>query len=366
MITSEFPPHTVGGLGVHCYYLAKSLSKKINVDVFAPGPVEKNVLKVGKRAKVSVFALQNNPQNPYCYSKCDISSLKKGFVLRHNPDRYDVIHAHDWSSVSAALELKRTGKPLVLTIHSTEYDRTANLNPWKFILQQERLGIEQADKIITVSNLMREQLIQRYGADPDKIRVIYNAISPSKFRKSKRKRNKEKIVLFLGRLTHQKGPEFFLDAAKKVLEHANAKFVVAGSGYMLPELINRAISLDIQDSVLFTGRISDEEVREAYANADVFVLPSVSEPFGITALEAMASGTPVIISKTCGVGEVASHVLKVDFWDVNELANKILALLSYQCLWDCMSKAGSDEVESFSWDDVAAETISVYREAAGR
>lgn len=297
-----------------------------------------------------------------------VSRYNERVVLEAMEDRFDLIHTHDWITVQAGITLKKlTGKPLVFTVHSTEYDRTANIYPLDWIVDIEKQGLREADLVITVSELMKRQLVERYGANPDKIRVVYNAIDASKFSVRINKDEigvKDNLVLFLGRLSKQKGPIFFLRAAKRALEkEPNIKFVVAGKGDLLPQLINEAFRLGIQDKIIFTGYVPDEELKKLYAMADLYVAPSVSEPFGITILEAMASGTPAIISKTSGVSEVVHHCFKVDFWDTDEMANKIISVIRHKVLRDTLLRNMEREVKTINWGKTAEDTMRVYEEA---
>jgi glycosyltransferase involved in cell wall biosynthesis len=269
---------------------------------------------------------------------------------------YDVIHCHDWLTIQASITLKDLlGIPLVLTVHSTEYDRSGWLHPNQWFIDIERDGMEQADKIIAVSQFTKRTIIEKYRIDPDKITVIYNAVYPIA------EGEKQKLVLFLGRLTIQKGADVFLRAAKKVTEfEPGVRFVVAGAGDLLPDLINQAVALGISNSVIFTDRLTDEEIKHMYGIASVYVMPSISEPFGITALEAISAGTPTIASKTAGVCETFHNCLKVDFWDSDEIANKIISLLRYESLSKTLTDNGRQEIELFTWDNVAEKTLDVY------
>lgn len=285
--------------------------------------------------------------------------------------RYDLIHVHDWLTAGAGIELKRMMKrPLVQTFHSTEFDR--NVWPWDYILGIERKGAVEADRIITVSRRMVER-VKKLGGREGKIRVVYNGVDATRFDvhyddshpHALFKRGRM-VVLFLGRLTEQKGPVQFLHAAKKVLEQKkDVLFVMAGSGELQPLLINLAIDLGIIDNVMFLGYVSDEDQKKLYAVSDVYVMPSTSEPFGITVLEAMSSGTPVIISRTAGVGEVVKTALRVDFWDIHGMASKIIAVLNYPSLRKVMSRLELSEVRSITWGKTADETIRVYKEVSG-
>jgi glycosyltransferase involved in cell wall biosynthesis len=232
----------------------------------------------------------------------------------------------------------------------------------------EKAGLEAADAVITVSNYTKDKIVKYYGINPEKINVVHNATSfegtyPAENSQIK---NNHKIVLFLGRVTFQKGPDYFLKAAKKVLEHNNdVKFVIAGSGDMESYIIEKAAELGIADNVLFSGFLKEEEINRIYQLADVYVLPSVSEPFGITVLEAMKNGVPTIVSKNSGVTEVIRHCLKVDFWDIHEMSNKILALLKYDVLHNSIKQNGLDEVNKISWNRPADRCIEIYRGLVG-
>jgi glycosyltransferase involved in cell wall biosynthesis len=283
-------------------------------------------------------------------------------ALKASSTKYDLLHCHDWLTISAGMMARTALKiPLVLTMHSTEYDR--NPVPWNWISDIEALGVKTADRTIAVSGKMKDSLVAKFHADPGKMHVIYNGIDVAKYRKKDNCVRKEKLVLFLGRLTHQKGPEQFLRAAKKVHRHnKNVRFLVVGEGGLLPRLISLSIELGIADRVSFWGFVPENEKRSIYSMCDVYVMPSVSEPFGITALEAMASGTPCIISKNSGVSEIAKNCLLVDFWDVDEMASQILALLRYPAMSRVMSSHEMKDAARLGWHDAAKKTIGVYNE----
>ena len=270
--------------------------------------------------------------------------------------KFDFIHAHDWLTMEAATVLKEEmGVPMVLTIHSTEYDRSGWIYPNQWFIDIERKGMEKADRIIAVSHFTKLVIVEKYGINPDIISVVHNAVYPIPEGK------KQDIVLFLGRLTIQKGAEFFLKAARKVLDYEpDVCFVVAGAGDMLPSLVDQAVDLGISNHVIFTGCLTEEEVKHIYVISSVYVMPSVSEPFGITALEAISAGTPTIASKTAGIAETFKNCLKVDFWDTDEIATKIVSLLRYESLRKSLSENGKQEVELFTWDNVAGKTLDVY------
>jgi glycosyltransferase involved in cell wall biosynthesis len=259
-----------------------------------------------------------------------------------------------------------TGKPLVVHVHSTEFDRSGERVNQR-VYDIERAGMHGAAQVIAVSNMTRNICVSRYGVSPDRITVVYNAVDinnsvhegPVKFEKD------ERIVLFLGRITMQKGPEYFVAAAKKVLEKIdNVKFVMAGSGDMFRRVIELAADLGIGHKILFTGFLRGDNVEKIFRMADLFVMPSVSEPFGLVPLEAMSQNVPVIISKQSGVSEVITHALKVDFWDIDEMANKIIAVLRHPPLGETLKKHAHFEIRKFSWHDAARACITVYEKAA--
>jgi glycosyltransferase involved in cell wall biosynthesis len=279
----------------------------------------------------------------------------------------DVVHAHDWMTFPAGMAVAGVkGVPLVVHVHSTEFDRSG-IHIDQRIYDIERRGMHSAMKIIAVSYLTKNLITHHYGVDPSKVEVVYNAIENNGNGVEAEKYNihkDEKIVLFLGRITMQKGPEYFLAAAKKVLEVMdNVKFVMAGSGDMIRRTIEMAAGMGIGHKVLFTGFLRGGDVEKVFKMADLYVMPSVSEPFGIAPLEAMSHDVPVIISKQSGVSEVLTHALKVDFWDINEMANKIIAVLRHPPLATTLREHGSFEVRRLSWSDAARSCIGVYEEA---
>ncbi|HBR18607.1 MAG: hypothetical protein A2Y13_01625 [Planctomycetes bacterium GWC2_45_44] len=281
-------------------------------------------------------------------------------------DDFDVIHAHDWMTYPAGIAVAAvSGRPLVIHVHSTEFDRSGeHVN--QTIYDIERAGMHAADKIIAVSYLTKNIIISRYGITGDKVEVVYNGVERNgnglNFGKIGINKD-EKIVLFLGRITMQKGPEYFLGAAKKVLEVMDdVKFVMAGSGDMMRKTVELAAELGIGSKVLFTGFLRGEDVRRVYEMADLYVMPSVSEPFGIAPLEALNHDVPVLISRQSGVSEVLTHVLKADFWDINEIANKIVAVLKYPPLRMTLKEHGNFEVRKLKWEDAAQRCLAVYNQ----
>jgi len=280
-------------------------------------------------------------------------------------ESFDIIHAHDWMTFPAGLAVAAISeKPLVVHVHSTEFDRSGeHVN--QMIYDIERAGMERADRVIAVSHLTRNVIISRYGISSDKVDVVYNGVERlgSWTSDDTNITKDEKIVLFLGRITMQKGPGYFLHAAKKVLEVMdNVKFVMAGSGDLMRQSIEMAAGLGIGHKVLFTGFLHGEDVQKIYQMADLYVMPSVSEPFGIAPLEALDHDVPVIISRQSGVAEVLKHALKVDFWDVNEMANKIVAVLKYPPLQMTLRSHGNFEVRRLRWKDTALKCAKIYEE----
>jgi glycogen(starch) synthase len=278
-------------------------------------------------------------------------------------ETFDVIHAHDWMTYPAGLAVAAASKkPLVVHVHSTEFDRSGeNVN--QQVYEIERMGMHGADLVVAVSHLTRNIVTTRYGVPPQKVHVVYNAVElpdQGKFEMNPIRHN-EKIVLFLGRLTMQKGPEYFLMAAGKVVEKfQNVRFVMAGSGDMIAQCVRLVADMNLGRYVTFTGFLRGDDVDKVFRMADLYVMPSVSEPFGIAPLEALSRNVPVIISKQSGVSEVLSHVLKVDFWDVDEMANKILAVLRHPPLQRTLRHHGSIELQKLSWRDSALKLRTIY------
>lgn len=280
---------------------------------------------------------------------------------------FDVIHAHDWMTYAAGAAVARqSAKPLVVHVHSTEFDRSG-MHVNQRVYDIERMGMHAAKQIIAVSHLTRNIILRHYGVDPRKVEVVYNAIDEDGAKERTELppiTRDDHIVLYLGRITQQKGPEYFLAAAKRVLEVMdNVRFVMAGSGDMVRRMIEMAAEMGIGHRVLFTGFLRGDDIRRVFQMADLYVMPSVSEPFGITPLEALSYDVPVLISKQSGVAEVLRHALKVDFWDVDEMANKIVAVLRHPPLQAALREHGSIEVRRFNWVDAAANCVKVYEAA---
>lgn len=413
----EFPPHISGGLGTACYGLTRGLStfEDINILFVVPkthgdeSPQGMKLLGAGNIA-LDFEAIQSQkiewmevyshivpyttPEEYYNFREKDeekqikyINSSGKGFInfsgkyggnlleeienysmvasviaTQHN---FDIIHSHDWLTYPAGIAAKRvSGKPLVIHVHATDFDRSGgNVNPKVFQIEKE--GMEAADSIITVSNLTRDTVIHKYGIAPDKVTTIYNAVEPLKQKETgfKKKNKDEEVVTFLGRITHQKGPAYFIEAAKKVLQKTNnVRFVMAGSGDMMEEMILHAAKLGITDKFHFTGFLRGDDVFKMFHNSDVYVMPSVSEPFGISPLEAMQTDVPTIISHQSGVAEVVKHALKVNYWDTDALANAIYGLITYPSMAKMFKKLGKEEVGKLKWDNAAGHVRELYHQ----
>jgi len=384
-----------GGLGTACYGLTRSLSNQgVEITFVMPYAADNpeaeyvrlistnnpNRLKLvgvssALRAYITSSQYKNaflkytrNPKERILYGEDlfqEVNRFSTKAALLAEKEEFDLIHCHDWMTFQAGIKAKKaSSKPLIVHVHSTEFDRTGG-NIWPTIYDMERRGMHEADRIIAVSQFTKDKITQHYGIHPDKVIVIHNAIdlTDTRFEDNFKINKRDKIVLFLGRLTLQKGPDYFVEAAKKCLEFdPNIKFIIAGTGSMEWRLIERVAELGIADKVLFAGFVTDEERDRLYQMADVYVMPSVSEPFGLTPLEAMKYGTPVIISKQSGVSEALTHCLKVDFWDINQLVDKILGVLRYQELQNTLKQKGVVEVRKFDWDQTAMKCIEVYTE----
>ena len=286
-----------------------------------------------------------------------------GTIAMQHIDEFDLIHAHDWLTYLAGIAAKElTGKPLVVHVHATSYDRGDEKHMDTRVLDIEKRGMLAADRVVTVSDLTRNIVINKYGIDPAKVVTVHNAVDFSGRENIEVERGvKDKVVTFLGRITFQKGPEYFIDAAAKVLKRTkNVRFVMAGSGDMMNRAIRQVARLGIADRFHFTGFLRGAEVQKMFALSDVYIMPSVSEPFGISPLEAMRTGVPSIISHQSGAAEVLKYALKVDFWDVDALADDIYALVSYPALTAFASKQGFDEVNDLKWNGATAKLKKVY------
>ena len=280
-------------------------------------------------------------------------------------EKFDIIHGHDWTSVLACVRAQRiSGKPYIYHAHALEFDRSGeNINP--IVYDMEKYGMETANQVIAVSQYTKENIIRRYGLKPEKITVVHNAVSRSEsaVRAVAKKKNGRKMVLFLGRITFQKGPDYFVEAASLVLKSmTGVQFVMAGAGDMMSQMIEKVAGLQMGSHFHFTGFLQGPEVERIFAMSDLYVMPSVSEPFGISPLEAMLYDVPVIISKQSGVAEILHHALKVDFWNVRELADKMIALLRHPSLVDEMSAGAREELKNIKWEQAAEKIRAVYQQ----
>lgn len=286
-----------------------------------------------------------------------------GEIARNN--RFDVIHAHDWMTYPAGILAKKiSGKPLIVHVHATEVDRSgAHVNPAVFEIEKQ--GMLQADRVVTVSNWTKNIAVRHYKIDANKIEVVHNGISPkeSAEKPSAAPPWETPIVTFLGRITHQKGPMYFVEAARQVhAQFPDVHFVVAGSGDQLPQMIERIAQLRMSGHFHFTGFLKADDIDRIWALSTMYVMPSVSEPFGIAPLEAIQAGVPVILSRQAGVSEVMPHAIKVDFWDSQALAEAICNLLRFKSLANTLKKNGSEEIKTITWEKAAKKITTLYYE----
>ncbi len=395
----EFPPHNSGGLGTACFGLTRALAKEsIDVTFVLPKKIDVSSPAVDfifadsttSKGSVSVTPITSilspyltSREYSYEYGLSEVDKELYGETLLDEVKRYafkaryiarqgnfDVIHAHDWLSFLAGIEAKKiSGKPLILHVHATEFDRTGGQGVNQSVYDIEKNAMEKADEIIAVSQFTKNKIVLHYGINPDKVEVVHNGIDVVSYKELPQhlkglRAAGNKIVLSLGRITIQKGVEYFLRSAACVLQHnPNVYFVIVGSGDMKNQMIMEAARLGISGHVIFTPFIQgdSDDVHAMYQSADLFVLPSVSEPFGITPLESIMNGTPAIISKQSGVSEVLSHTLKVDFWDIESMANKILGVLNHDALSRTLEENGRKEVASISWKRAAQKCASLYQ-----
>ncbi|MHB8605089.1 MAG: glycosyltransferase family 4 protein [Thermoplasmatota archaeon] len=378
MVGWEFPPFMSGGLGVHCLELTTELAKMgVDIDFYMPhietveGPLHvkghhKHVNVIEVEADPALAPYAGNRRRRYDEAFNDAvhlynERLKAEFVSRD----VDLVHAHDWITAPAALYLQHAeGLPLVWTCHSTEFDRSAGFYPQEWIARIEGRAAREADRVIAVSAYTANELARLYGAEPARVTPVHNGVDFSKFGDASRRDYSRAAcrVLYLSRVSRQKGPMSFIRAAHRVCEvERDTTFVVAGKGEMVPEMIDYTIRNGISNRVTFTGFIPDAAAQKLYDQSDVYVLPSVSEPFGISVLEAMTSGLPTIVSKTTGVGEALSHVLRAHHWDTDEMADQILSLARHRRLRESLGRNGALEVRKFTWAATGRKTLAVYQ-----
>ena len=396
----EFPPINSGGLGVACHGIVEGLiGNGQHVFLVLPKVMPEMQMFDSKAFKlfaahesggsVQAMNIPSGLYSPYAnmesYRKFMEKMKGKGIENLYGEDlfeevyRYaakasmhakdvphDIIHTHDWLTAEAGIQAKNiSDKPHVMHVHATELDRSGD-NPNQHVYDMERRGMEHSDRIIAVSDRTKQMLMKHYGVPEFKIDVVHNAVQPnfSIYHKTHHINKTDKIVLFLGRMTMQKGPDYFLKMAKKVLEkRKGVKFVMAGDGDMMQQIVKMAVDLGIERNVLFAGFLRGDEIERTYSAADLYVMPSVSEPFGLTPLEAIRNGAPVLISRQSGVSEVIKNALRVDFWDIDEMTNKVIAVLDYPELHSTLKEHGAKEVERMSWLEQAKHIISSYDRA---
>ena len=404
----EFPPHILGGLGTASYGLTRGMAEQHDMElVFVipkpHGDEDQSFLKIIGACNVPVVWKENDwnyiqqrigrMMHPdeyfwlrngikYDFSRIYTNDLGCIDFSGRYPDNlieeianyeavasvlahqipFDIIHSHDWLTYPAGVFAKQiSGKPLVVHVHATDFDRSrGQVNPIVYAI--EKRGMDAADHIITVSNLTRNTVIEKYHQDPGKVTTVHNAVEPlpdaELFSKTPRR---DKVVTFLGRITMQKGPEYFVEAAHRVLQKTDGvRFVMAGSGDMMNAMINLAAKRGISDRFHFTGFLKGRQVHEMLAESDVYIMPSVSEPFGISPLEAMQVGTPSIISKQSGCAEILTHAIKTDYWDIDAMADAIYAIVKYPAMYESLRNLGRDEVNGIKWYDAGMKVRSIY------
>lgn len=414
----EFPPHIAGGLGTACYGLTKGLAQN-DVDVTfvmpkATGDEDQSMIKIINASEVEIdprfsayfrhfhdvsyiqvnsqlipyvglddyFNVVNQIESGIFEHSSSNGKIKYQFSGKYGEslmrevehyaqiaaeiaqnEQFDIIHAHDWLTYKAGVAAKKvSGKPLVVHIHATEFDRSGENNINDIVYGLEKYGMSEADKVCAVSELTRKIVIEKYNIPAEKVVTLHNAVIPNDKTVSREKHVKEKIVTFLGRVTFQKGPDYFVETARKVLEKdPNVRFVLAGDGDMMPHIIERVAELHIADRFHFTGFLRGEDIDKMFGMSDVYVMPSISEPFGISPLEAMRANVPVVISKQSGVAEVLQHAIKVDFWDIDATADAIYGLLHYPALSKLFVQKGKEEVDNLKWEYVAHKLKNIYQ-----
>ncbi len=412
----EFPPHILGGLGTASYGLTKGMANCGDMDItfVIPKPwgdEDKSFLKI-IGANCTPVAWRDhkwdyvnhrighcmNPQDYYdlrdhiyadfnymhhlndlgciefsgrypenLLEEINNYSIVAGVIARTYP--FDVIHSHDWLTYPAGIHAKQvTGKPLVIHVHATDFDRSrGNVNPQVYAIEKD--GMDRADHIICVSDLTRRTVIEKYHIDPRKVTTVHNAvepISPEIEAIEPRKCSKDKVVTFLGRITMQKGPEYFVEAAHKVLQRTrNVRFVMAGSGDKMNEMIQLASARGIADRFHFTGFLKGKQVYEMLKSSDVYIMPSVSEPFGISPLEAMQVGVPSIISLQSGCAEILSNVIKINYWDIEAMADAIYSIVTYPAMYNHLREEGKKEVDQIVWEKAGKKVIDIYKNVLG-
>ena len=413
----EYPPHILGGLGTASYGITKGLAAQGDMEITfcLPRPwgdEDKSFLNIVAMNAVPVvwrdvdydyvkgrvgdvmspelyFRMRENIYSDFSYmntndlgciefsgkypdnlqDEINNYSIVAGVIARQQ--EYDVIHAHDWLTYPAGIHAKQvSGKPLCIHVHATDFDRSrGNVNPTVYRIEKD--GMDHADCIMCVSELTRQTVIKQYHQDPAKCFTVHNAVYPLRKELDDIPRpdhkGKEKVVTFLGRITMQKGPEYFVEAASLVLHRTrNVRFCMAGSGDMLDQMIYLAAEKGISDRFHFPGFMRGKEVYECLKNSDVYVMPSVSEPFGISPLEAMQCGTPSIISYQSGCAEILHNCIKVDYWDTHALADAIYSICHNDSLFKYLQKEGKEEVDRITWEKVGLLIRSLYEQVINR
>ena len=406
----EFPPHILGGLGTASYGLTRGMAMQEDMDItfVMPKPwgdEDQSFLKIIGANNTPIvwrdvsmetiksrlgrfmdpqeyFKLRDSIYADFNYihtndlgciefsgkypdnllEEINNYSIVAGVVARTYD--FDIIHSHDWLTYPAGLHSKAiTGKPLILHVHATDFDRSrGNVNP--VVYNIEKNGMDHADHIICVSNLTRKTVIEKYHQDPSKVTTVHNAVeplSPEILAIERITEVPEKVVTFLGRITMQKGPEYFVDAATQVLKNSNhIRFVMAGSGDMMNKMIRLVADRGISDKFHFTGFLQGKQVYEMLKSSDVYVMPSVSEPFGISPLEAMQCGVPSIISYQSGCAEILKNVIKTDYWDVDGMADAIYSICTYEAMEEFLSVEGKKEVDEIKWEYAGQKVRDIY------
>ena len=392
----DFPPSRNGGLGVACFGLTRELIDQKGVEVIFVLPKKQEVIGTPRfvfadgEAKVTVREVSSSLV-PYHSGTSLVESLvgydatgkpqyKARTILEEayrfaahaaiiaQTEKFDLIHAHDWTSYLAGVAAKRvSGKPLILHVHATSFDQAASVNVDPSIYNIEKECFTAADSIVAVSELTRKIIIEKHGIAPEKVTVVHNGcdtFEPVRHPESLRdlKAQGKKIILYHGRITIQKGVDYFVRAARRVVDvDPDVIFVISGWGDMTNQIIRQVGELGLSGHVIFAGALWEEERDRMYQSADLVVMPSVSEPFGLVPLEALQHGTPSLISKQSGVAEVLTHVLKVDFWDTDEMANQILAALRYPVMHQQLRESGRREINRLSWAEAAKKLYQLYK-----
>lgn len=392
MLGWELPPHNSGGLGVACYQLSRALAANgVAIDFVLPydAPHDINFMKVTPAMPITPQKLANlgGAYDSYCYH-CESDACRhthpkdlrgqqkrytefvETYLLKQNPD---IIHAHDWLTFEAGMRAKQvTKKPLIAHVHATEFDRSGEYHGNPLVHDIEYNTLHMADRVVAVSQVTKDIIVRGYGIPADKVTVVHNSVNPDDFADvsfagsylylDEMKKRGYTVVVSLGRLTVQKGLRYLIQAAARVREvNDKVLFLIAGDGEQRDELIELSAELGVAHSVIFTGFLRGQRWRDAYAIGDMFVMPSVSEPFGLTALEAAGMGSAVLLSKQSGVGEVLRSVLKFDFWDTDKLANDILAVAEQQALRQALAYNVRHEFSRLSWTEVADKCHALYR-----